>query len=141
MIWSKSRTGTISIRRPCIRQKPSIGSVIIRQFPQGEILEAIRLEDEWYLVKLEPDESGATSGYDAHTDLRYVFSKQLTIIGSTMGAKGRLFDLVGLLHAGRIRPVIDLPRQNPGLRVAGAGPTVHARGGGVRPVTRPAGAV
>jgi hypothetical protein len=46
-----------------IRQKPSIGSVIIRQFPQGEILEAIRLEDEWYLVKLEPDESGATSGY------------------------------------------------------------------------------
>lgn len=46
-----------------IRQKPSIGSVIIRQFPQGEILEAIRLEGEWYLVKLEPDESGATTGY------------------------------------------------------------------------------
>jgi NADPH:quinone reductase-like Zn-dependent oxidoreductase len=50
---------------------------------------------------------GATSGYDARTDLRYVFSKQLTIIGSTMGAKGRLFDLVALLAAGRIRPVID----------------------------------
>jgi len=50
---------------------------------------------------------GATSGYDARTDLRYVFSKQLTIIGSTMGAKGRLFDLVALLTAGRIRPVID----------------------------------
>jgi hypothetical protein len=46
-----------------IRQKPSIGSVIIRQFPQGEILDAVRLEGEWYLVKLEPDESGATSGY------------------------------------------------------------------------------
>jgi NADPH:quinone reductase-like Zn-dependent oxidoreductase len=50
---------------------------------------------------------GATSGYDAQTDLRYVFSKQLTIIGSTMGAKGRLFDLVALLKAGAIRPVID----------------------------------
>ena len=50
---------------------------------------------------------GATSGYDARTDLRYVFSKQLTIIGSTMGAKGRLFDLVALLEAGKIRPVID----------------------------------
>jgi hypothetical protein len=46
-----------------IRQKPSIGSVIIRQFPQGEILEAVRMEGEWYLIKLEPDESGATSGY------------------------------------------------------------------------------
>ena len=46
-----------------IRQKPSIGSVIIRQFPQGEILEAVRLEGEWYLIKFEPDESGATSGY------------------------------------------------------------------------------
>jgi NADPH:quinone reductase-like Zn-dependent oxidoreductase len=50
---------------------------------------------------------GATSGYDARTDLRYVFSKQLTIIGSTMGAKGRLFDLVALLRAGKVRPVID----------------------------------
>ena len=50
---------------------------------------------------------GATSGYDARTDLRYVFSKQLTIIGSTMGAKGRLFDLVALLRAGKIRPVVD----------------------------------
>ena len=46
-----------------IRQKPSIGSVILRQFPQGEILEALRREGEWYLVKLDPDESGATSGY------------------------------------------------------------------------------
>jgi hypothetical protein len=46
-----------------IRQKPSIGSIIIRQFPQGEILEAIRQEGEWYLVKLDPSEGGATSGY------------------------------------------------------------------------------
>jgi NADPH:quinone reductase-like Zn-dependent oxidoreductase len=64
---------------------------------------------------------GATSGYDARTDLRYVFSKQLTIIGSTMGAKGRLFDLVALLQAGRIRPVIDrtlpLAEAQTGLRL------------------------
>jgi hypothetical protein len=46
-----------------IRQKPSIGSPIVRQFPQGAFLEAVSKEGEWYLVKLEPDESGITSGY------------------------------------------------------------------------------
>jgi len=46
-----------------IRQKPSISSVIIRQFPQGEILEAVRKEGEWYLVRFDPDEGGATTGY------------------------------------------------------------------------------
>jgi Bacterial SH3 domain len=46
-----------------IRQKPSIGSPIVRQIPQGAILESVSKEGEWYLVKLEPDESGITSGY------------------------------------------------------------------------------
>jgi YHS domain-containing protein len=46
-----------------IRLKPSIGSVIIRQIPQGEILEATKKEGEWFLVRLEPDESGVASGY------------------------------------------------------------------------------
>ena len=46
-----------------IRLKPSIGSVIIRQIPQGDILEATRKEGEWFEVKLDPDESGTTSGY------------------------------------------------------------------------------
>jgi hypothetical protein len=46
-----------------IRQKPSIGSPIIRQIPQGAFLEGVSKEGEWYLVKLEPDESGTTSGY------------------------------------------------------------------------------
>ena len=46
-----------------IRLKPSISSVIIRQIKEGAILEAIRKEGEFYLVKLDPDESGSTSGY------------------------------------------------------------------------------
>ena len=50
---------------------------------------------------------GATSGYDARTDLRYVFARQLTILGSTMAPKGRLFDLVGLLAQGALRPVVS----------------------------------
>jgi len=46
-----------------IRIKPSISSPIIRQFPEGAILESVRQEGDWYLVRFEPDESGATSGY------------------------------------------------------------------------------
>jgi hypothetical protein len=46
-----------------IRVKPSIGSNIVRQFSQGEIIEAVRKEGEWFLVKFEPDETGAVSGY------------------------------------------------------------------------------
>jgi hypothetical protein len=46
-----------------IRLKPSISSAIVRQIPQGALLEAVSKEGEWYLVKLEPDESGTTSGY------------------------------------------------------------------------------
>ncbi len=46
-----------------IRLKPSISSVIIRQIKEGAILEAVRKEGEFYLVKLDPDESGNTSGY------------------------------------------------------------------------------
>jgi NADPH:quinone reductase-like Zn-dependent oxidoreductase len=49
---------------------------------------------------------GATSGYDARTDLRHVFARQLTILGSTMAPKGRLFDLVALQAAGQIRPLV-----------------------------------
>jgi hypothetical protein len=46
-----------------IRLKPSIGSAIIRQIPEGEILEATKKEGEWYLVKIDPDETGTAAGY------------------------------------------------------------------------------
>jgi NADPH:quinone reductase-like Zn-dependent oxidoreductase len=50
---------------------------------------------------------GATSGYDARTDLRHVFFKQLEILGSTMGPKGDLFPILQHVAAGRLRPVVD----------------------------------
>jgi NADPH:quinone reductase-like Zn-dependent oxidoreductase len=50
---------------------------------------------------------GATTGFDASTDLRYVFSKQLTIHGSTMGSKSRLFTLLDLLSEKKFKSVID----------------------------------
>lgn len=50
---------------------------------------------------------GATSGHDAVTDLRYVFYKQLQIIGSTMGRKGDLITILKFFEEGRLKPVID----------------------------------
>lgn len=50
---------------------------------------------------------GATSGYEARTDLRHVFFRQIAIFGSTMGPKGSLFPIIDLMRAGRLRPVVD----------------------------------
>lgn len=50
---------------------------------------------------------GATSGYEAVTDLRYLFSRQLSIFGSTMGSKGLLFTMLSLMTTGRFRAVKD----------------------------------
>jgi len=50
---------------------------------------------------------GATSGYKAMTDLRYVFSKGLSILGSTLGSRAELLRIAGLMAARRLRPVID----------------------------------
>ena len=50
---------------------------------------------------------GATSGYEAKIDLRYVFYKQLQILGSTMGRKGDLITILNLIERGLLKPVID----------------------------------
>ena len=50
---------------------------------------------------------GATTGYDPLTDLRHVFYRRLSILGSTMGPKGELFDILRFVSEGRLRPVLD----------------------------------
>lgn len=50
---------------------------------------------------------GATSGWDARTDLRHVFFRQLEILGSTMGPKGDLFPILDHVAAGRLTPIVD----------------------------------
>jgi NADPH:quinone reductase-like Zn-dependent oxidoreductase len=50
---------------------------------------------------------GATSGYDARTDLRQVFYRHLTILGSMMGAKAELLDAMKFVESGQIRAVVD----------------------------------
>ncbi len=46
-----------------IRLKPSIGSIIIKQVPEGTILESTAQEGEWYLIQLAPDELEQVTGY------------------------------------------------------------------------------
>ena len=46
-----------------IRLKPSIGSIIIKQVPEGTILESTGQEGEWFLIQLTPDELERVSGY------------------------------------------------------------------------------
>ncbi|MSP16278.1 MAG: alcohol dehydrogenase [Myxococcales bacterium] len=50
---------------------------------------------------------GATSGWEAVTDLRHLFYRQLSILGSTMGTRGDLAAIVEHVAAGRLSPVID----------------------------------
>jgi NADPH:quinone reductase-like Zn-dependent oxidoreductase len=50
---------------------------------------------------------GATTGWDPPTDLRHVFYRGLSILGSTMGPKGELFDIVRLVEEGKLRPIRD----------------------------------
>ena len=50
---------------------------------------------------------GATSGYDARTDLRQVFYRHLTLLGSFMGSKAELLDAMKFVERGQIRAVVD----------------------------------
>jgi NADPH:quinone reductase-like Zn-dependent oxidoreductase len=50
---------------------------------------------------------GATTGYAAETDLRILFAKQLSLLGSYMGSRGELYDVLKLIAQRKLRAVID----------------------------------
>ena len=50
---------------------------------------------------------GATSGYQAQLDLRHVFARHLNVLGSYMGAKHELLEVLKFFATGQLRPVID----------------------------------
>ena len=50
---------------------------------------------------------GATAGGEAQINLRAVFFKSLSILGSTMGSLGELKRLLHHVDAGQLRPVVD----------------------------------
>ncbi|MEJ2163964.1 MAG: zinc-binding dehydrogenase [Desulfobacterales bacterium] len=50
---------------------------------------------------------GNTSGPKAEIDIRFIFGKQISLIGSTMGSHQDFLDVLKLLKAGKIKPVVD----------------------------------
>ncbi len=49
---------------------------------------------------------GATTGFDPLTDLRHVFFRQLSILGSTMGTAADLLQVLAFVGQGKLRPVV-----------------------------------
>ncbi len=50
---------------------------------------------------------GATTGHEAHIDLRVLFGRQLSLLGSYMGRKGELLRAAPFFFAGELRPAVD----------------------------------
>jgi NADPH:quinone reductase-like Zn-dependent oxidoreductase len=50
---------------------------------------------------------GATTGFDASVDLRYLFSKQWSLLGSFMGTMGELHQVLSFVFRGQLKPVVD----------------------------------
>lgn len=50
---------------------------------------------------------GATAGFTAQIDLRQIFFRQVELLGSTMGSKGDLLELLPTLESRRITATID----------------------------------
>lgn len=69
---------------------------------------------------------GATTGADVRLNLRPVFFKQLSVIGSTMGSSAELVRAWREVEAGTIRPIVD--RVLPLSRLGEAHALLEARG-------------
>lgn len=50
---------------------------------------------------------GATTGHNGAIDLRFLFSRQLSLLGSYMGTKAELLRAAQFFFAGDLRPVVD----------------------------------
>lgn len=50
---------------------------------------------------------GATSGNEVKIDLRFLFARQLTLLGSYMGGINELHEVLRLVERGELKPVVD----------------------------------
>jgi NADPH:quinone reductase-like Zn-dependent oxidoreductase len=50
---------------------------------------------------------GNTTGFEAGIDLRFLFSRELSLLGSYMGWKGELLQAVPFFFSGQLKPAVD----------------------------------
>ncbi len=50
---------------------------------------------------------GATTGHDVRIDIRHLFARQLSVLGSYMGTKSELLEVLQLVREGHLRPVVS----------------------------------
>ena len=50
---------------------------------------------------------GATTGFSAQLDLRYLFARQLSLLGSYVGSRAELYTVLKLVEEKKLRPVVD----------------------------------
>jgi NADPH:quinone reductase-like Zn-dependent oxidoreductase len=50
---------------------------------------------------------GATTGPDVALALRFLFSRQLSVLGSYMGTMGELYAVLKHVFSGKLKPVVD----------------------------------
>jgi NADPH:quinone reductase-like Zn-dependent oxidoreductase len=50
---------------------------------------------------------GATTGFDAKVDLRFLFNRHQSLLGSFMGTMGELHTVLKFVFRGQLRPVVD----------------------------------
>ena len=88
----------------CKRLAPGRGIDVVIEHTGGEAFQAaIKVAARGGRVVT----CGASGDYEPALNLRYVFWRQLSILGSTMAPKGRLHGILDLVAAGRLRGVVD----------------------------------
>ena len=50
---------------------------------------------------------GATTGPQVGIDLRFLFARQWSLLGSYMGTMGELYEVLGHVFSGKLKPVVD----------------------------------
>jgi NADPH:quinone reductase-like Zn-dependent oxidoreductase len=61
---------------------------------------------------------GATTGPEVKVDLRHLFARQLSLLGSYMGTMSDFHEVMGHVFAGRLKPVVDCVFELQDLRAA-----------------------
>jgi len=88
----------------CKRLTNKKGVDVVIDHVGGEVLAKSIIAAAWGGVVVT---CGATAGFTPAIDLRHVFFRQVRLLGSTMGSKGDLFEILRHVQSGKLRPIVD----------------------------------